>query len=268
MVKTDNIDQAAPKPDAAAQGKTEKWTEIEHLPGWDEEFYDVYTAKKHGKWTMLKTLKPEFRDNPQMRAMLEKEFEVRYNLAHPHIVMINDLEEVPGLGMCIITDDVYGDSLRKLIDEGKVTEKHIQALQHDLVDALEYIQANHIEHYPIRPETIIFTENIGNLKLIDVGFDQHSSLTPAQAADDIKAYGVVLEAALDAAGDADPRHARLRRIAQRCRAERPAYRDPAALHLALLNRRSDRIYMWIIVFLAAMCILLAWLTSPWAPQYH
>ena len=22
-----------------------KWTEIEHLPEWDEEFYDVYTAK-------------------------------------------------------------------------------------------------------------------------------------------------------------------------------------------------------------------------------
>mgnify|MGYP006898639688 CR=1 FL=1 len=28
---------------------TEKWTEIELLPEWDEEFYDVYTAKKYGK---------------------------------------------------------------------------------------------------------------------------------------------------------------------------------------------------------------------------
>ena len=25
-----------------------KWTEIELLPAWSEEFYDVYTAKKHG----------------------------------------------------------------------------------------------------------------------------------------------------------------------------------------------------------------------------
>ena len=23
-----------------------RWTEIEHLPAWDEEFYDIYTAKK------------------------------------------------------------------------------------------------------------------------------------------------------------------------------------------------------------------------------
>lgn len=101
----------------------EKWTEIEHLPEWDEEFYEVYTAKKHGKWVMLKTLRPEFRDNPDFRAMMEREFDVRYNLCHPNIVMINDFEEVPGLGMCIITDDVYGTSLRKAIDEGKLTEE-------------------------------------------------------------------------------------------------------------------------------------------------
>ena len=54
-----------------------KWTEVEHLPEWDEEFYDVYTAKKHGKWLMLKTLKPQYRDLPEYQAMIEKEFDVR-----------------------------------------------------------------------------------------------------------------------------------------------------------------------------------------------
>ena len=108
-----NIDPPAPN--------TEKWTEITLLPEWEEEYYLVYTAKKHGKWVMLKTLKPEFADKPEFQAMIEKEFDVRYNLSHPSIVMINDFEDVPGLGRCIITDDVYGDSLRKLINEGKVT---------------------------------------------------------------------------------------------------------------------------------------------------
>ena len=159
-----NIEPPAPN--------TEKWTEITLLPEWEEEYYLVYTAKKHGKWVMLKTLKPEFADKPEFQAMIEKEFDVRYNLSHPSIVMINDFEDVPGLGRCIITDDVYGDSLRKLINEGKVTPAIIDKLRHELVDAMEYIQNNHIVHHPIRPETIIFTENIGNLKLIDVGFDQ------------------------------------------------------------------------------------------------
>ena len=78
--------------------QTSRWTDVELLPEWDEEFYDVYTAKKFGKWVMIKTLKPEFRDMPEYRAMIEKEFDTRYNLAHPNIVMINDFEEIPGLG--------------------------------------------------------------------------------------------------------------------------------------------------------------------------
>lgn len=164
----------------------EKWTEIEHLPEWDEEFYEVYTAKKHGKWVMLKTLRPEFRDNPDFRAMMEREFDVRYNLCHPNIVMINDFEEVPGLGMCIITDDVYGTSLRKAIDEGKLTEEMVRKLSVSLLDAIAYIQQNHIVHHPIRPETVIFTQDINNMKIIDVGFDQHEQLSPADITEDLE----------------------------------------------------------------------------------
>ena len=130
-----------------------KWTEIELLPEWDEQFYDVYTAKKHGKWVMLKTLKPAYKDDPRFQSMIEKEFDVRYNLAHPGIVMINDFEDVPGLGRCIITDDVYGDSLRKLIDGGKVTNAHLDKVCTQLVEAIDYIQRNHVVHFPIRPST-------------------------------------------------------------------------------------------------------------------
>ncbi len=60
-----------------------KWTEIEHLPEWDEEFYHVYTAKKHGKWLMLKTLRPELKGQEKFDRMIEKEFEVRYNWRIP-----------------------------------------------------------------------------------------------------------------------------------------------------------------------------------------
>lgn len=119
-----------------------KWTEITHLPEWEEEFYDVYTAKKFGKWVMLKTLKPDLKENPEFVAMLDREFEVRYNLAHPRIVMINDLEEVPGLGRCIITDDVYGDSLRKLIEKGEVTPEIVNKIARQLSEAIDYVQTN------------------------------------------------------------------------------------------------------------------------------
>ncbi len=244
---------------------TEKWTEITILPEWEEEYYNVYTARKFGKWVMLKTLKPEYKNEPQYQEMLDKEFEVRYNLAHSHIVMINDLEDVPGLGRCIITDDVYGDSLRKLINENRVTPEIIDKLRRQLVEAIEYIQANHIVHHPIRPETIIFTENIGNLKLIDVGFDQKNHLEPADAADDIASYGHVLAEALDHCQERFPH---LRKVAERCMKPNPRdrYRDIQALNMALSDKSPSRLPIIIIVFLSIMILLLAWLNSSSRPD--
>ena len=233
-----------------------KWTEIELLPEWDEEFYDVYTAKKFGKWLMLKTLKPQYRGIEKYETMIEKEFDVRYNLAHAHIVMINDFEEVPGIGRCIITDDVYGDSLRKLINEKRITPKHIEQLRHQLVSAMDYIQSNHIVHHPIRPERIIFTENIGNLKLIDVGFDQKEHLEPTDAAEDIYNYGLVLKEVLDSI---DEEYPNLRKIAERCTDPNPSrrYHDVQDLHLALERRTGNHLYLMIIIFLALMILFLA-----------
>ncbi|MDO4320124.1 MAG: protein kinase [Bacteroidales bacterium] len=243
----------------------DRWTEIEHLPEWDEEFYDVYTAKKFGKWVMLKTLKPDLRDKPEMQAMIEQEFDVRYNLAHPNIVMINDFEDVPGVGRCIITDDVYGDSLAKLLREGKVTAAHIDKLRHQLVSALEYIQDNHLAHHPLRPENIIFTENIGNLKLIDVGFEQRKNLTPHDTSEDIYNYGMVIKQVLDHTGTDDPT---LRRVADRCldRDPKKRFSDMQQLHLALENRRSQRLYISVIVFLLLMVAIVLWLSSSWSPR--
>lgn len=232
-----------------------KWSEIELLPEWDEEFYDVYTAKKFGKWLMLKTLKPQFRDEAKYQAMIEQEFDIRYNLAHPHIVMINDFEDVPGIGRCIITDDVYGDSLRKLINEKRITPHHIDQLRHQLVSAMDYVQTNHIVHHPIRPERIIFTENIENLKLIDVGFDQKEHLEPTDAAEDIYNYGLVLKEVLD---NVDENYPDLRKIAERCTDPNPSrrYRDIQDLHLALERRNSNRLYLLTIIFLILMIVFL------------
>lgn len=237
----------------------ERWTEIEHLPEWDEEFYHIYTAKKFGKWVMMKTLKPEYADDPRYSAMIEQEFDVRYSLAHPNIIMINDFEDVPGVGRCIVTDDVYGDSLRKLLDTGKVTAHHIGQLRHQLVNALQYIQSKHIVHPALKPENIIFTENIANLKLIDVGFEQRPSLSHQSVSDDIYNYGLVLTEVLDTTGFDDPV---LRKVAKRCSDPDPRRRfsDMQQVHLALEDRRPLHIYLVVIGFLCIMLLLLVYLT--------
>ena len=236
-----------------------KWTDMTLLPEWEEEFYNVYTAKKHGKWVMLKALKKEYADDPKYQEMLEREFDTRYNLAHANIVMVNDYELIPDIGMAIITDDVYGYSLRRLIDEKKLSPMILRRIETQLVDAIDYMQENHIIHHPITPDKIIFTEMTENLKLIDVGYDHKSSLTPQDTADDILAYGKILSEVLDNIPNASPR---LRKIANKCIDPDPKrrYSSFSELYLAIERRSSSQLYVWLIAFICAMVGLLVWLT--------
>ena len=238
---------------------TGKWTDMTLLPEWEEEFYNVYTAKKHGKWVMLKALKKEYADDPKYQEMLEREFDTRYNLAHANIVMVNDYELIPDIGMAIITDDVYGYSLRRLIDEKKLSPMILRRIETQLVDAIDYMQENHIIHHPITPDKIIFTEMTENLKLIDVGYDHKSSLTPQDTADDILAYGKILSEVLDNIPNASPR---LRKIANKCIDPDPKrrYSSFSELYLAIERRSSSQLYVWLIAFICAMVGLLVWLT--------
>ncbi|MCM1006245.1 MAG: protein kinase [Prevotella sp.] len=231
-----------------------KWSDMTLLPEWAEEYYDVFTAKKHGKWVMLKALKKEYADKPEFRTMLDREFETRYNLAHPNIVMINDYEDIPGVGSAIITDDVYGYSLRRLIEEKHLSPLIVQRLETQLLDALDYIQENHIVHRPVSPDNIIFTEYNENLKLINVGYDSKEELSEQDTLSDIKAYGEVLGEVLDHLPASMPR---LRRIA--ADAENGKYKSVADLRLAIERRSSATIYICICIFIALMTAFLCWL---------
>ena len=233
-----------------------KWSDLTLLPEWSDSVYDVYTVKKHGKWVMLKALKKEYADIPQYQAQLEKEFDTRYNLAHPNIIMVNDLEDVPGVGRAIITDDVYGYSLRRLIDEKRLTPKIIHRLQTQLLDALDYIEANHIVHYPITPNTIIFTEYQENLKLIDVGYDSSSSLTEQDTKKDIESYGEVLDEVLNNLPASLPR---LRKIADKCKAGH--FKSITDVQLAVERRSSAQIYTILLVLIAALATIIIVLTA-------
>lgn len=237
---------------------TGRWSDLTLLPEWGEKYYDVYTARKHGKWVMLKALKKEYADDPEYRRMLEQEFDTRYNLAHPDIVMVNDFEEVPGVGMAIITDDVYGYSLRRLIDEKRLTPKIVHRLTTQLLDAMEYLQENHVVHDPITPETIIFTEYNENLKLINVGYEQTSKLSAHDTREDIRSYGKVLDEVLDNLPTSLPK---LRKVAIDCQKENSPFHTVADVQLAIERRNSNSIYVFLCIVITLMAAFLIYLTA-------
>ena len=233
-----------------------RWSELTLLPEWEEELYDVYTVRKHGKWIMLKALKKEFRDNPIYKSIIEKEFDTRYNLAHANIVMVNDFEEIPGIGMAIVTDDVYGYSLRRLIDEKRLTPKIIQRLVSQLPDALEYIQEKHVMHLPITPDNIIFTEYNENLKLINVGYDHRDRLESQDTKQDIIDYGHLLNEVLDNLPEPLPA---LRKVARKAEDPEGSINNIQELKMALRDRSRTSIIVWLLVFIVVMLGVLIWL---------
>ncbi len=233
-----------------------RWSDLTLLPEWEEELYDVYTVRKYGKWIMIKALKKQFRDDPKYKAILEKEFDTRYNLAHANIVMVNDLEDVPGVGMAIITDDVYGYSLRRLIEEKRLTPKIVHRLETQLPDALEYIQENHVMHLPITPENIIFTEYNENLKLTNVGYDHRERLESQDTKQDIINYGKLINEVLDNLPENLPH---LRKVAKKAEDPEGPIRNIQELKLELINRNHISTTIWLLIFIAAMLGILLWL---------
>lgn len=235
---------------------TGKWSDLTLLPEWSDDIYDVYTVRKYGKWVMLKALKKEYADNAEYRNMLEKEFDIRYNLAHPNIVMVNDFEDVPGVGRAIITDDVYGYSLRRLIDERRLTPKIIRQLETQFLDALDYIESNHIVHDPITSDTIIFTEYQENLKLINVGYDHSKSLSEQDTRKDIESYGMVLGEVLDNLPTSLPK---LKRIADKCKTG--GYSSITDVQLAIERRSSSQIYVILCILIAILATIIIIITA-------
>ena len=106
------------------------FTDIALLGGGHEHGYcDVYRARRHGKWHVLKSLKAEYRDTPACQAMLRKEFDIGYHLSHPGIAATLGLECVEPLGECIVEEWVDGITLDKFIAGGGLTV----ALARDLI---------------------------------------------------------------------------------------------------------------------------------------
>lgn len=131
-----------------------------------------------GKLVALKSLKPEYVGNPFYEGLLRKEYEIGRSLDHPNICPTLDFMNISGLGNCIVTQWIDGESLADLLQSlpdrslslSKRTDRSaIRKILLELCDALEYLHRNQIIHRDLKPSNIMITRNGQNVKLIDFG---------------------------------------------------------------------------------------------------
>ena len=153
------------------------FTEFESIPTGG---YCLLTrAKRNGRWWMLKGLKEPYRQDSVYRLMLQKEFDIMSQLQHPMIVSVYSLEEVSGLGLCIVMEWIDGITLKEWLQKKEHTPEQRRHVADMLLDVVAYIHSRQTQHRDLKPSNILITHNGQYLKLIDFGLsdtDSHAIL--------------------------------------------------------------------------------------------
>lgn len=151
------------------------FVDIEPMGCHEHGYCNLYRARRHGKWHVLKVLKPEYRDTPACQAMLHKEFDIGFHLSHPGIAATLGLEQIDGLGECIIEEWVDGVTLDQYINNHKLTAAAAKSIVSQLCGVLSYIHARQIIHRDLKPSNVLVTADGDRVKVIDFGVSDTAS---------------------------------------------------------------------------------------------
>jgi len=204
----------------------------------------VYTASRYGRRYLLKTLVPEYARLTDYRLQQEREFQLGVQLIHPNITATYGLEQVDGVGRCIVQEWIDGVSLDEWL-QSKPSRKARERVLEQLLDALEYLHNRQLVHHDLKSDNILITRNGANVKLIDFGLSAtDSTLSPVDndPRADIVALGRLLPYILPSR----------RCLARRCRDGR--FANIAALRQALTRRRRVRMLLPVLLSVAMLAV--------------
>lgn len=128
----------------------------------------IYTATRYGRRFLLKTVTPESASLTDYRLQQEQEFRLAIQLVHPNIAATYSLEEIDGVGRCIVQEWIDGVTLAEW-RRTKPSKANRERVLNQLLDALEYIHGRQLVHRDLKSDNILITRNGTNVKLIDFG---------------------------------------------------------------------------------------------------
>ena len=148
------------------EGISSIFTEVEILHR--HEHYTLARAKRYGRWWMLKAIKEEVAGQTIYQQMLRKELDLLMRMQSPYIVQASGMEQVEGLGMCIVMEYVDGIQLDEWLKKSQDIKSRLRIAE-ELLEAIAYIHSTGTVHRDLKPENIMVTRNGEHIKLIDFG---------------------------------------------------------------------------------------------------
>ena len=133
----------------------------------------------------LKVIAPEVSADPQRKQRFVREARAASALTHPNIVTIYDIGEAEGVDF-IAMELVSGQSLERLMHEGRLPVERVVDLGLQIASALDAAHAVGIVHRDIKPANIMVTES-GQVKVLDFGLAKRLDGVAAEGATTVAA---------------------------------------------------------------------------------
>jgi serine/threonine protein kinase/Tol biopolymer transport system component len=130
---------------------------------------EVYRARdsRLNRSVAVKILPQDVANDPTRRARFEQEARALGALNHPTIVAVYDTGEQDGQAY-IVSELVDGESLRTVIDRGRLPLRKLLDMAMQIADALAAAHSVGIVHRDLKPENVMVTGD-GRVKVLDFG---------------------------------------------------------------------------------------------------
>lgn len=268
------LDNAFTEPSGMVVSNTERYNSLFSDLSFVHQgaYFFIARGLRYGKWFALKGVNSALQDKESLKTLLYKEFELLIKLNHPNIRKALSLEEIEGLGECMVMEFTEGCNLRQWLQQPRSLSARVRVAC-EVADALDYIHKKETVHRDIKPENIIITHIGETAKIIDFGLSdsdqyavyKHPAGTPEytspeqatssipEPSNDIYSLGILLKTLLP--------EKRFKKLIQECTGSVERRPDSAYIKERLLKLAERKnplsIILFVISVLAALTLLFA-----------
>ena len=229
-----------------------EWRHIEEVHRSNHGMTLVYKAQHYGKLFALKCLKKEYCDDINAIALLEKEFDLGFNLRHKNIALTLDFTHVATLGKCVVMEWIDGETLKDYLQNHELSKNKAKSIALQLCDAVEFLHNHQVIHRDLKPLNVMISAVGEQVKVLDFGLSDSSRFTSFKQPAGTPGY--VAPALLSGTSNGDVRsdiyslgvmlselHPSLAKVARRCMAASAddRYQRVSQVRKALTDRKGQ-----------------------------